>query len=168
VGGLVHSAGTAGITGIAGVTPENFDSGMALHVRPIVLMVQAFRQDLASQPGSAIVALASINATLGSAMVPIYSAAKGAVISLVRSMADELADDGIRINAVSPGLIDTPIAAAAKANAQAAFERRIMLGRFGQPDEIGRVIRFLLSDEASYMTAAEIVVDGGNINSARL
>ncbi len=48
VGGLVHSAGTAGITGIAGVTPENFDSGMALHVRPIVLMVQAFRQDLAT------------------------------------------------------------------------------------------------------------------------
>ena len=168
VGGLVHSAGTAGITGIDGVTPENFDAGMALHVRPIVLMVQAFRADLASQPGSAIVALASINATLGSAMVPIYSAAKGAVISLVRSMADELADDGIRINAISPGLIDTPIATAAKANAQAAFERRIMQGRFGQPEEIGRVIRFLLSDEASYMTAAEVVVDGGNINSARL
>lgn len=168
VGGIVHSAGTAGITGIAGVTPENWDSGISLHVRPIILLVQAFREDLASQPGSAIVALASINATLGSGLVPIYSAAKGAVISLVRSMADELAGDGIRINAISPGLIDTPIAAAAKSNMPGMFERRIMLGRFGEPEEVGRVIRFLLSDEASYMTAAEVVVDGGNINSARV
>lgn len=119
------------------------------------------------QPGGAIVALSSVNATLGSALIPIYSAAKGAVISLVRSMADALASDGIRINAVSPGQIDTPIMAAAKEAMPGVFERRIMLGRYGDPAEVARVIRFLLSDEASYITAAEIVVDGGNINSSR-
>ena len=167
IGGIVHCAGTADATGIDGVTPENWDSGINLHVRAIVLMTQAFRDDLRSQPGSAIVALASINATLGSGMVPIYSAAKGAVISLVRSMADELASDGVRINSVSPGQIDTPIIAATKAALPGLFERRIMLGRYGDPAEVGRVIRFLLSDEASYITAAEIVVDGGNINSQR-
>lgn len=167
VGGLVHSAGTAETTGIDGVTPENWNAGMGLHVRPIVLLTQAFREDLKASPGAAIVALSSINATLGSGLIPIYSAAKGAVISLVRSMADELAQDGIRINTVSPGQIDTPIIAEAKAALPGVFERRIMLGRFGEPDEVGRVIRFLLSDEASYITAAEIVVDGGNINSSR-
>jgi NAD(P)-dependent dehydrogenase (short-subunit alcohol dehydrogenase family) len=140
---------------------------IALHVRSIVLMTQAFREDLRSLPGSAIVALSSINATLGNGMIPIYSAAKGAVISLVRSMADELSADGVRINAVSPGMIDTPIMAGTKAALPGHYERRIMMGRYGAPEELGRVIRFLLSDEASYMTAAEIIVDGGNINSQR-
>ena len=167
VGGIVHSAGTAEITGIDGVTPDNWEAGLSLHVRPIVLMTQAFREDLRAQPGSAIVALSSINATLGNALIPIYSAAKGAVISLVRSMADELARDGIRINSVSPGQIDTPIMAETKAALPGYFEQRIMMGRFGEAKEVGRVIRFLLSDEASYITAAEIVVDGGNINSSR-
>ena len=163
----MHCAGTAEATGIDGVTPENWDAGLALHVRSIVLMTQAFHEDLRASPGSAIVALSSINATLGNGMIPIYSAAKGAVISLVHSMADELAGEGVRINAVSPGMIDTPIIAETKAHLPGHFERRIMLGRYGAPEELGRVIRFLMSDEASYMTGAEIVVDGGNINSQR-
>jgi NAD(P)-dependent dehydrogenase (short-subunit alcohol dehydrogenase family) len=167
VGGIVHSAGTAEVTGIDGVTPENWDSGLALHARALLLITQAFRDDLRARPGGAIVALSSINATLGSRMIPIYSAAKGAILSLVRSMADELADERIRINAVSPGQIDTPIMAGTKAALPGHFERKIMLGRYGEPAEIGRVIRFLLSEEASYITAAQIVVDGGNINSQR-
>jgi NAD(P)-dependent dehydrogenase (short-subunit alcohol dehydrogenase family) len=167
IGGIVHGAGTAAVTGIAGVTPENWDAGLALHARALVLMTQAFKEDLCAHPGSAIVAIASINATLGNGSIPIYSAAKGAIIGLVRSMADELSHDGIRINTVSPGMIDTPIMAETKAHLPGHFERRIMLGRYGQPEEIGRVVRFLLSDEASYMTAGEIVVDGGNIHSQR-
>jgi NAD(P)-dependent dehydrogenase (short-subunit alcohol dehydrogenase family) len=167
VGGLVHCAGTAEVTGIEGVTPDIWDAGIALHVRSLVLITQAFLADLKSQPGSAIVALSSINAMLGSGLIPIYSAAKGAVISLVRSMADELAGSGIRINAVSPGQIDTPIMAATKAALPGHFERRIMLGRYGAPEEVARTIRFLMSDEASYTTAANIVVDGGNMNSQR-
>jgi len=167
VAGLVHSAGTADPTGIDGVTPDNFDAGLALHVRALILMTQAFREDLRASPGAAIVALSSINATLGSGMIPIYSAAKGAVLGLIRSMADDLAGDGIRVNAVSPGMIDTPIMASTRAALPGHFERRIMLGRYGEPAEVARVIRFLLSDEASYVTAAEIVVDGGNINSQR-
>lgn len=167
VGGIVHGAGTAEVTGIDGVTPDNWEAGLGLHARSLILITQAFREDLRAQPGSAIVAIASINATLGSGMIPIYSAAKGAILSLVRSMADELANDGVRINAVSPGQIDTPIMAATKAHHPGHFERRIMLGRYGLAEELGRVIRFLLSDEASYITAAQIVVDGGNINSQR-
>jgi len=167
VGGIMHGAGTAEVTGIDGVTPDNWDAGLGLHARALLLITQAFRDDLRSNPGSAIVAIASINATLGNGMIPIYSAAKGAIISLVRSMADELSKDGVRINTVSPGQIDTPIMANTKVHLPGHFERRIMLGRYGLAEELGRTIRFLLSDEASYITAAQIVVDGGNINSQR-
>lgn len=167
VGGIVHCAGTAVQTGIDGVTPENWDAGLALHTRAIVLMAQAFRHDMKANKGSAIVAMSSINATFGNGMIPIYSAAKGAVISLVQSMADELAHDGIRINALSPGMIDTPILGEMRDAMLATFGPRVFLARFGNPEEVGRVVRFLLSDEASYITAAEIVVDGGIMHSQR-
>jgi len=156
-----------GATGIDGVTPENWDAGLALHVRAIVLMTHAFREDLKGNPGSAIVAISSINAMFGNGSIPIYSAAKGAVLSLVRSMADELSLDGIRINALSPGMIDTPILGDAREAMRSIYAPRIFLGRFGTPEEIGRVVRFLLSDEASYTTATEIVVDGGLLHSQR-
>ena len=167
VGGIVHCAGTAVQTGIGGVTPDNFDAGMALHVRAIVLLTQAFLEDMKAQPGSAIVAIASINATFGNGMIPIYTAAKGAVISLVRSMADELAQHGIRINTLSPGMIDTPILGEMRDMMNQVFGPRIFLARFGDPAEIGRTVRFMMSDEASYITAAEIVVDGGILHSQR-
>lgn len=167
LGGIVHAAGTSEVTGLKGLTPENWASGIDLHVRAIPLLIQALLDDLRNNPGSAVVALSSINATLGNGAIPIYSAAKGAVISLVRSLADSLARYGIRVNSVSPGQIDTPIMQEAKERWPGMFERRIMLGRYGQPEEVARLIRFLLSDEASYITASDITIDGGNIHSQR-
>ncbi len=168
IGGILHSAGTVQITGIEGVTPENWDSGIHLHVRALVLLVQAALRDLKSHPGSAVVAVASINATLGAGSIPIYTAAKAGILGLVRSMADELARDNIRINSISPGVIDTPIIGPALAAVpREHFERRILLGRLGRAEEIGRLVRFLLSEEASYITAAEIIADGGNVSSQR-
>jgi len=168
IGGVLHSAGTVEMTGIEGVTVANWDSGINVHVRALVLLVQAVLQDLKAHPGSAVVAVASINATLGAGSIPIYTAAKSAILGLVRSMADELGRDNIRINAVSPGVIDTPIIEPAlKVVSREQFERRIQLGRLGRAEEVGRLVRFLLSDEASYITAAQIVIDGGNLTSQR-
>jgi NAD(P)-dependent dehydrogenase (short-subunit alcohol dehydrogenase family) len=168
LGGLVHAAGVVDTGSLEGVTPQSWDDGINVHLRPIVLLVQAMMDDFRANPGSAVVALASINATLGNAGNPIYTAAKGGVLSLVRSLADRLAQDRIRINAVSPGQILTPMLKPSFDHLpQGYFERRILLERLGEPAEVGRVIRFLLSDEASYITAAEIVVDGGNISSQR-
>lgn len=167
-GGLVHAAGVVDTASLDGLTVESWDAGMAIHLRSFAFITQAIHADLAAQKGSAIVAIASINATLGNAMNPIYTAAKGGMLSLVRSLADRLARDGIRINSVSPGQIRTPMTAPAiAALPEGFFEKRILLDRIGEPDEIGRVVRFLLSDEASYITASEIVVDGGNISSQR-
>jgi len=169
IGGIVHCAGIVDTASLDGITVESWDDGINIHLRPIVLLLQNFLPDLKRQPGSAVVASASINATLGNAVNPIYTAAKGGVLSLVRSLADRLANDGIRINAISPGQIRTPMTQPAIDNLpKGHFERRILLGRCGEPEEIGRVVRFLLSDEASYITAAEIVVDGGNISSQRV
>lgn len=167
VGGIVHCAGTAEPTGITGATPDMFDAGMALHVRALLGLAQAFADDLKANTGSAIVAVSSINAWFGNGMIPIYTAAKGAVISLVRAMADELGRDGIRINAISPGMIDTPILGEMRDAMVQLYGPRTFAGRFGQPEEIGSVVRFLLSQEASYITATEIVVDGGLRHSQR-
>ncbi|MFK7895167.1 MAG: SDR family NAD(P)-dependent oxidoreductase [Myxococcota bacterium] len=169
VGGFVHAAGIVDTDSIDGLTPESWDNGMAIHLRPVVLLSQILLPDLSAQKGASIVAFASMNATLGNAMNPIYSAAKGGVLSLVRSLADRLAQDGIRINSISPGVIRTPMMQPAlDALSDEAFTKRVLLERLGEPEEIGRVVRFLLSDEASYITASEFVVDGGNISSQRM
>lgn len=169
IGGLVHAAGIVDTDSLDGLTPETWDNGINVHLRPLALLSKALLPDLSAHAGSAIVTFASINATLGNAVNPIYSAAKGGALSLVRSLADRLAMDGIRINAVSPGQIRTPMMQPTlDAMSDEAFTRRILLERIGDPEEVGRVVRFLLSDEASYVTAAEIVVDGGNISSQRI
>jgi NAD(P)-dependent dehydrogenase (short-subunit alcohol dehydrogenase family) len=167
-GALVHSAGTVDIASIDGMTPESWESGIAIHLRAFAFLVQALQPDMASQPGAAVVAVTSINATLGNALNPIYTAGKGGLLALVRSLADRLARDGIRINSVSPGQIITPMTRPAiEALPERHFERRILLERLGDPVEVSRAIRFLLSSEASYITGTELVVDGGNISSQR-
>lgn len=169
IGGLVHAAGIVDTGSLDGMTPQSWDDGIDVHLKALAFMVQALISDFKAHPGSAVVAITSINATLGNHINPIYTAAKGGMLSLVRSLADRLAQDGVRINSVSPGFIVTamtkPTIAALPEN---SIEKRILMERIGQPDEIGRVVRFLLSEEASYITAAELVVDGGNISSQRM
>lgn len=169
IGALLHAAGTVDTGSLEGITVETWEAGMNVHLRSFALLVKALHGDLKATPGSAVVGIASINATLGNALNPIYSAAKGGMLSMIRSLADRLGEDKVRINAISPGQIVTPMMQAAiDGRGAEAFEKRILLGRMGRPEEIARVARFLLSDEASYITAAEIVVDGGNISSQRM
>lgn len=169
IGGLVHAAGIVDQGSLDGVTVEVWERGINTHLRPLVLLTKELLPDFTANPGSAIVGISSINAHLGNAINPVYSAAKGGMLSVVRSMADRLGPDGIRINCVSPGQILTPmLAPTVDALPDGTFERRILLGRLGRPEEVARAVRFLLSDEASYITAAELVVDGGNISSQRM
>ena len=168
IGGLVHCAGTVDRGSLEGIDVELWDRTMAVHLRALPLLIQALLPSLRAQPGSAVVAISSINATLGSAHNPIYTAAKGGILSLVRSLADRLAHDGIRINSVSPGYTRTPMMQGSiESKPDGHFESRVLLSRLAEPAEVARAIRFLLSDEASYVTAAELLVDGGRLSSVR-
>lgn len=169
LGGLVHAAGVVDTASLDGLDEAIWAAGIDTHLRPLAMLARDLLPDLAANPGSAIVGISSINATLGNAINPVYSAAKGGMLAMIRSMADRLANDGVRINAVSPGQILTPmLKPSVDAMPPGSYERRILLGRLGQAEEIGRAVRFLLSEEASYVTAAELVVDGGNISSQRM
>lgn len=169
IGGLVHSAGIVDQGSLDGLTDDVWADGINTHLRPLAMLCRDLLDDFKANPGSAVVGIASINATLGNAINPVYSAGKSGMLGLIRSLADRLGSDGIRINAVSPGMILTSmLKPTVDALPQGVLERRILLERLGQPEEIGRAVRFLLSDEASYITAAELVVDGGNISSQRM
>ena len=168
IGGLVHAAGISLAIPLNELSEEQWDQVLSVNLKALPFLVKALRSELAAQPGSAVVAIASINATMGNTANPAYTASKGGVLSLVRSLADELASDGIRINSVTPGYILTPMTQSMVDNLpEGFFDRPVMLGRMGKPQEVAAAVRFLLSDEASYITAAELVVDGGTIASQR-
>lgn len=114
-------------------------------------------------PGSTIVNTASISGLGGDYRFAAYNAAKGAVINYTRSLAMDHARDGIRVNALCPGLIDTPITAATKEipGLLEDWVSRIPMGRAAQPEEMAEVVAFLASDAASYVTGTIMVADGG-------
>ncbi|MCB1846235.1 MAG: SDR family oxidoreductase [Halieaceae bacterium] len=170
LGGLVHAAGTAGVARLEEITPAIWDRVADINLRAEIFILQHMLPDLKDSPGAAVVGIASINATLGNRLNPAYSASKGGMLAASRALADELAEYGIRINCVSPGQIATPMllqSIEAVPGQLEAFQRHILLGRLGRPEEVANTVRFLLSDEASYITAAELVVDGGNLSSQR-
>lgn len=168
IGGLVHCAGVSMAIPIDALDAESWDAVLEVNLRAEMLLVKALLADLRANPGSAVVGIASINAILGNAANPAYGASKAGVLGLTRSLADQLAGDGVRVNAICPGYIDTPMLAPALDGAAGLREsmlRQSMLGRLGEPAEIGRVVRFLMSDDASFITAEHLVVDGGVVRS---
>ncbi len=164
IGGLVHSAGVVSVDPIDRIDEESWARVLDVNLRALALLVPVMLPALrASGPGAAIVGIASIEAVVGDGRIPAYCASKAGLLGLVRSLAVGLAPD-VRVNAVCPGYVDTPMTAPAlssSAQARQRFAQRIPLGRVASADEIGRVVRFLLSDDASYVTGAELVVDGG-------
>ena len=114
-------------------------------------------------PGASIVNTASISGLGGDYRFAAYNAAKGGVVNYTRALAMDHARDGIRVNALCPGLIDTPITAATKEIPGLAedWTSRIPMGRAAQPEEMASVVAFLASDDASYVTGTIMVADGG-------
>jgi NAD(P)-dependent dehydrogenase (short-subunit alcohol dehydrogenase family) len=100
---------------------------------------------------------------VGSAFLPAYCASKAGLLGLTRAACAELGPEGIRINAICPGAVDTPLLAPLleMPGARERLESGTPLGRLAQPEDIASVVRFLLSDEAAYITGTSLVVDGG-------
>jgi len=168
IGGLVHSAGVSHPVPVDQLDEASWSFVLDVNLRAQALLVRAMLPDLRRHPGSAIVGIASINALLGNAANPAYGASKAGLLGLTRSLADRLGPDGVRVNAVCPGYVRTPMqdeAMAAVPDLEAMYVRQSMLGRMAEPEEIARVVRFLMSDEASFVTAEHVVVDGGVVPS---
>ena len=159
------NAGFARYAVLGSITEEFYDSTFDINVKGVLFTVQ---KALPLMPdGASIILNASIVGSKGFAANSVYSATKAAVRSFARTWTTDLKDRRIRVNAVSPGSIDTPGLSDLLASSEVGEQRKKMisntvpLGRFGTPDEIAKAVVFLASDDASYITGTELFVDGG-------
>ena len=151
----------------ADTTREDYDRVMGINLRGVWSCMKFELHQMREQGSGAIVNCSSLGGLVGGAQRGIYHAAKHGVIGFTKSAALEYAARGIRINAVCPGLIWTPMAdqmvAAGQGEALKAMEKSIPMGRVGRPEEIAAAVLWLCSDAASYVTGQSISVDGGFI-----
>jgi NAD(P)-dependent dehydrogenase (short-subunit alcohol dehydrogenase family) len=140
-----------------------WDRVMAINLKSVFWVTKHGIPHLRTAGGGSIVMMGSVSALAGFTRAQdAYTAAKGALISLTKSLAIQFARDRIRCNVIHPGIVDTPLQAPYLTEAiRKEFETAIPLGRIAQPREIAYVALFLASDESSFMTGAELVVDGG-------
>lgn len=159
------NAGIARFLPIEAVTPEIYDEMFAVNVRGAYFTIQKLLPLL--KQGSSIVLTTSVAGDLGMATASVYSATKAALSSLARTLSNELAPRGIRVNEVSPGPIETPIYDKLGMPAdQTAGMKQMMAGlvplrRMGSPEEVARAALFLASDDSSYLLGAKVRIDGG-------
>ena len=163
---LFANAGTGQFAPLAAITEEHFDNTFNANVKGLLFTVQKALPLL--KDGSSVILNASIVASTGAPEMSVYSASKAAVRSFARTFTTDLKDRKIRVNAVSPGVIPSP----GYRNSLGMTEEQVKqyadsvvsnipLGRTGTLDEIAKVVSFLASDESSYITGIELVVDGG-------
>src|SRR3989441_4905034 len=140
-----------------------WDRVMAINLKSVFWVTKHGIPQLQKAGGGSIIMMGSVSALAGFTRAQdAYTAAKGALISLTKSLAIQFARDRIRCNVIHPGIVDTPLQAPYLTDAiRKEFETGIPLGRIAQPREIAYVALFLASDESSFMTGAELVVDGG-------
>ncbi len=153
-------------------TVEEWDTVMASNLRSVFLGARLAHPLLKASGGGAIVNVSSVHAVATSANIAAYAASKGGLLALTRAMAIEFAADNIRVNAILPGAVDTPMLRAGLERGHAGtggiidrlenLARRTVNGRVGQPEEIARAIYFLAdNNQSSFMTGQALIVDGG-------
>lgn len=164
--GLVHAAGRVAVEPVGAFTAESWDAVLGLNLRAQALLVQLMHPYLTKSVNASVVGISSIEGIVASAWIPAYCASKAGMLGMTRSMAAQLGPEGIRVNAVCPGFIETPMLGPALeiAELKAELESGSALGRLGRPREVAEAVGFLMSEKASFITGTEIVVDGGFIS----
>ncbi len=154
---------------VSQISEEMFDHQMGINFKGAVFTIEKFLSIL--KDGASIINLSSVNAYTGMPNTAVYAASKAALNSYTRTAATELAPRKIRVNAVNPGPVYTPIFGKTGMSEEQmngfaeAMQNRIPLKRFGQPEDISKLVAFLASDDASFITGAEYNIDGGiNVN----
>ena len=163
---LANNAGVAWQEPFLEITLEHWDQVLDINLRGMFLVAQEVAARMVARArGGAIVNMSSTNAFEGEAGYTHYNASKGAITMLTRTMAAELGVHGIRVNAICPGKIFTPLQGEAEDPAYTAtYEReKIPLGRSGTVEEVAAAYAFLASDEATFITGEMLVVDGGQL-----
>jgi 3-oxoacyl-[acyl-carrier protein] reductase len=164
LGGLDIFVNNAGITRDASLkkmTLDDFDAVIMVHLRGTWLGVRAASALMREQKSGSIINISSMSGKSGNPGQTNYSAAKAGIVGLTKAASKEVAHHGVRINAVQPGLIKTPMTAAMSPEAFAATESTIPMRRAGEPSEVAGAVVFLASDLSSYMTGAVLEVSGG-------
>lgn len=172
VSALVHAAATTEHATTLASSPEAFLRVYDVNVAGAVRLTQGLAADLIAARG-AIVFITSINAAFGAAGLSAYAASKGGLETLCRTLSMELAPEGVRVNAVAPASIDTPMLQQSfelkpdPAGAKQANIGRHPLGRLGTPDDVAELVLFLVSGRSAWITGAVFDIDGGASNARR-
>jgi NAD(P)-dependent dehydrogenase (short-subunit alcohol dehydrogenase family) len=170
---LVNSAATSSFGTLAESPAQELDRVMRVNVGSAWICARAVIPLMRAAGGGAIVNLSSITGIVGAPGMAAYATSKGAIITLTRTLALELAEEGIRVNCICPASIDTPMLQASfdrQADPQAARARNVKrhpLGRLGTAEDVANLALFLASDEAAFITGGTYVVDGGALLARR-
>jgi NAD(P)-dependent dehydrogenase (short-subunit alcohol dehydrogenase family) len=163
---VVNAAGMLTMTGFRDLTDEEWDLTIDVNLKGTFLVAQEAAKVLTHGTGG-IVNISTVESDVIVSSTghcqPHYNASKGGVKTLTKALAAELSLDGIRVNAVAPGVVDTPLTGMDlhAPEVWAFMDQRVLVKRLGQPDDIAAAVSFLLSDDASYITGVQLPVDGG-------
>ena len=160
---VVNNAGISGRAAVAETEVETWDRVMEVNGKGVFLGTKLAIPELRKSGGGSIINISSIYGIVGSETSAAYHASKGAVRIFTKSAAIQYAQEGIRVNSVHPGFVDSPMTAASHALPEVHDLRvgRTPLGRMGTPEDIAAGILYLASDESSFVTGSELVIDGG-------
>ena len=158
---LVNNAGITRDNLLSRMKEVDWDAVLAVNLKSVFNCTQAVARYMMKQRYGRIVNIASVVGAMGNAGQANYAASKAGIMGFSKSVARELASRNVTVNAVAPGFIETEMTANLPEKARQAFLTQIPLGRAGQPEDVARVVKFLVSDDASYITGQVIHLNGG-------